>query len=91
MTIIASYKRAYVRNLSASFSAAALSSHDNSLKPIDMKLAHHQHESYVNVISQLVPQVDTVVSVSKMEDYDTAVYDQKRMPKEGEVVVFLMT
>ncbi|KAG0056784.1 N(G),N(G)-dimethylarginine dimethylaminohydrolase 1 [Gryganskiella cystojenkinii] len=69
MTITTSpYKRAYVRNLSPSFSAAALSSQDNSLKPIDMKLAHKQHDRYTEVIKQLVPEVQTVTASETLAD-----------------------
>ena len=58
----APYTVAFVRDLSPKFSEAALTSHDNSQAPIDMALAHEQHEKYVEAVRKFVPNVNTVVN-----------------------------
>ncbi|KAF9578385.1 N(G),N(G)-dimethylarginine dimethylaminohydrolase 1 [Lunasporangiospora selenospora] len=62
------YKQAFVRDLSNAFSQAALTSYDNSIQPIDMELAHHQHEQYVDAVRQFVPNVQTVAGSDNLAD-----------------------
>jgi len=62
------YGRAAVRDLSSSFSAAALTSLDNSSHPIDMDLAHHQHKSYTEAVGRFVPLVHAVPSDPSLPD-----------------------
>ncbi|KAF9412726.1 N(G),N(G)-dimethylarginine dimethylaminohydrolase 1 [Podila epigama] len=62
------YSVAFVRDLSPRFSAAALTSHDNSQAPIDMTLAHHQHEKYVEAVKRFVPNVVTVAASDSLPD-----------------------
>ncbi|KAF8983115.1 N(G),N(G)-dimethylarginine dimethylaminohydrolase 1 [Haplosporangium bisporale] len=64
----APYTVAFVRDLSPKFSEAALTSHDNSQAPIDMALAHEQHEKYVEAVRKFVPNVNTVPASETLPD-----------------------
>ncbi|KAF9326706.1 N(G),N(G)-dimethylarginine dimethylaminohydrolase 1 [Podila minutissima] len=64
----APYAVAFVRDLSPKFSEAALTSHDNSQSPINMALAHEQHEKYVEAVRKFVPNVNTVPASETLPD-----------------------
>ncbi|KAG0071860.1 N(G),N(G)-dimethylarginine dimethylaminohydrolase 1 [Podila epicladia] len=62
------YTVAFVRDLSPKFSEAALTSHDNSQSPINMALAHEQHDKYVEAVRKFVPNVNTVPASESLPD-----------------------